>query len=369
MRISEKILAWWLGAMCTGLSCCFSFFLIWQHFLTFTNPDAQSKIIGIIWLVPIYSVDSWFGLRFKNAAIYLNLARDCYEGYALFLFLALMIELIGRGDEERVVQILNCGLVIKYPFPVSKIWREYKLPLDGREFLKWAKFWTLQYCVVKPSCAFLSVFLYLLGLYEEGSFDPRQGWIWLTVIESISVSLAFYSLVTFYMVLYEPLQPFEPLSKFLCIKGVLFVSFWQSLVLAILSYYGVFHARGGWTSKNVSVGIQDMLLCVEMTVLSLVHFYAFTTKPYKEGNIVPRSGNFLDDHFSHDSAVRDFNEVMPFLLPSWFTPGPAQSVTRQPNFEDEVNKTTQAYWVNGEGEEVEHLRTTLLPGTDEVTIN
>ncbi len=60
---------------------------------------------------------------------------------------------------------------------------------------------------------------------------------------------------------------------------------------------------------------------------------------------------------------------MPFLLPSWFTPGPAQSVTRQPNFEDEVNKTTQAYWVNGEGEEVEHLRTTLLPGTDEVTIN
>ncbi len=34
--------------MCTSLSCCFSFFLIWQHFMTFTNPDAQSKVCDVV---------------------------------------------------------------------------------------------------------------------------------------------------------------------------------------------------------------------------------------------------------------------------------------------------------------------------------
>ncbi len=33
--------------------------------------------------------------------------------------------------------------------------------------------------------------------------------------------------------------------------------------------------------RHNMVIIQDLLICVEMTALSLVHLYAFTTKPYK----------------------------------------------------------------------------------------
>ncbi len=60
-------------------------------------------------------------------------------------------------------------------------------------------------------------------------------------------------------------------------------------------------------------------------------------------------------------------QVMPFLLPSWFKPGPAQSVTRQPAVEDkEINSdsTQNAWWLNGEGEEMEHLRMALISSTD-----
>lgn len=38
--------------------------------------------------------------------------------------------------------------------------------------------------------------------------------------------------------------------------------------------------------------------------------------------------SLLEDHFAHYSALRDFNEVMPVLLPSHFRPGPAQSTER-----------------------------------------
>ncbi len=62
----------------------------------------QSKIIGILWMVPIYAVDSFVSLRFKNVALYVDMLRDCYEGYALYLFLALMVGYLGDGDEYKV---------------------------------------------------------------------------------------------------------------------------------------------------------------------------------------------------------------------------------------------------------------------------
>lgn len=67
------------------------------------NP--KSKIIGILWMVPIYAVDSFLSLRFKNVALYVDMLRDCYEGYALYLFLALMVGYLGDGDEYKVQQL------------------------------------------------------------------------------------------------------------------------------------------------------------------------------------------------------------------------------------------------------------------------
>lgn len=53
-------------------------------------------------MVPIYAVDSFVSLRFKEGALYVDMLRDCYEGYALYLFLALMVGYLGDGDEYKV---------------------------------------------------------------------------------------------------------------------------------------------------------------------------------------------------------------------------------------------------------------------------
>lgn len=44
---------------------------------------------------------------------------------------------------------------------------------------------------------------------------------------NLSVCYAFYCLGMFYYVLKSPLKPFDPVPKFLCIKAVLFMSYWQ----------------------------------------------------------------------------------------------------------------------------------------------
>lgn len=41
----------------------------------------------------------------QDAALYLDLMRDSYEGYVIYLFLALMIAYLGGGSDEKVVQV------------------------------------------------------------------------------------------------------------------------------------------------------------------------------------------------------------------------------------------------------------------------
>ena len=64
-----------------GLSACvLSFYLISKHNSNFTCPTIQSKINGILWMCPIYCIDSFLGLAFPSVAVYINLLRDLIGG-------------------------------------------------------------------------------------------------------------------------------------------------------------------------------------------------------------------------------------------------------------------------------------------------
>lgn len=61
----------------------------------------------------------------------------------------------------------------------------------------------------------------------QGDFSVTGGWLYISFAVNLSVCYAFYCLGMFYYMLKEPLKPFDPVPKFLCIKAVLFLSFWQ----------------------------------------------------------------------------------------------------------------------------------------------
>jgi hypothetical protein len=103
--------------------------------------------------------------------------------------------------------------------------------------LKQLEDWTWQFVIVRPVVSILIVILELLGWYE-GAIT----WI-CSIILNISVSLAMYSLILIYHVFHNELIPWKPLAKILCIKGVVFFSFWQvnlSLSLALSAQWFVF---------------------------------------------------------------------------------------------------------------------------------
>ena len=94
-------------------------------------------------------------------------------------------------------------------------------------FLRFCKQATLQFCVVKPVMAAATIVLQAFGKYHDGDFNIHSGYLYVTLIYNASVSLALYALFLFYFATRELLQPFEPVLKFLTVKAIIFLSFWQ----------------------------------------------------------------------------------------------------------------------------------------------
>lgn len=64
------------------------------------------------------------------------------------------------------------------------------------------------------------------GVYHEGTFDATSGWTYLIIFVNLSQFWAMYCLIMFYLVFKTELAPINPFSKFLCVKLVVFASFW-----------------------------------------------------------------------------------------------------------------------------------------------
>eukprot|EP01031_Cornospumella_fuschlensis_P049852 gene49852-61024_t len=88
------------AGLCSTVAVGVSTMLISQHLRNFTQPSIQAKIVAITYMIPIYSVDSFLGLLFPDISMYINLLRDCYEAYVLYLFLSLMLSYLGCDDDD-----------------------------------------------------------------------------------------------------------------------------------------------------------------------------------------------------------------------------------------------------------------------------
>lgn len=222
---------------------------IYHHLRWYTNPQEQRWIVRILFIVPIYATYSWISLMFfnsENVYIYFFTVRDCYEGesykgmhicflsatnylffaaFVIYNFLALCYEYL--GGEGNIMSEIR-GKPIKSSCLYGTCCLAGKTYTIG--FLRFCKQATLQFCLVKPLMAFIIIFLQSSGHYHDGDWSANTGYIYITIIYNISVSLALYGLYLFYFATRDLLTPFDPVLKFCTIKSVIFLSFWQGRV-------------------------------------------------------------------------------------------------------------------------------------------
>jgi hypothetical protein len=68
------------GVMVLG-TIVLSLRLVYLHLTHWYMPEVQKYVVRILWMVPIYAVQSWLSLRFHSSRIYIDTFRDLYEAY------------------------------------------------------------------------------------------------------------------------------------------------------------------------------------------------------------------------------------------------------------------------------------------------
>uniref|UniRef100_A0A3P8X2Q7 Transmembrane protein 184a n=1 Tax=Cynoglossus semilaevis TaxID=244447 RepID=A0A3P8X2Q7_CYNSE len=262
-----------------------TFHQIYTHLRSYTVPNEQRYIIRILLIVPVYSFDSWLSLLFisnDQYYVYFDSIRDCYEAFVIYNFLSLSFEYLG-GESAIMAEIRGK--------PIESSCLYGTCCLGGMSysigFLRFCKQATLQFCVVKPIMAVITIILQAFGKYHDGDFNVNGGYLYITIIYNFSVSLSLYALFLFFFATSDLLRPYEPVLKFLTIKSVIFLSFWQGMVLAILERCSVIpnalvidgNKVGAGT---VAAGWQNFIICIEMFFAAIALRYAFTCTVYQE---------------------------------------------------------------------------------------
>lgn len=261
--------------------------LIYLHFTHWYMPGVQKYVVRIILMVPIYAVQSWLSLRFHHARIYIDAIRDLYEAFVIASFVYYLIELL--GGEEAMVSILRqkaqrdpslaCHLS-NHTFPLSLVLEPWQL---GVEFMLQCKHGVLQYVVAKAGFTILTYVFQSLGMYGEGQFLWTSPYPYLAFFMNISVMYALYCLVKLFHAVQDELRypiDWHPLGKFLCVKGVVFFTWWQGVLIFYLKAHGVIEDIGSWTGDEVANGLIDYCICVEMVGFAIAHSFTFTYKEY-----------------------------------------------------------------------------------------
>lgn len=92
-----------------------------------------------------------------------------------------------------------------------------------------------------------------------------------------------YCVIQYYVQFKVALAYHRPGLKVIAIKGVIFISFWQSTAISVASTdLNIITANAKLAYPDISTGIPAMLLCVEMFLFSIIHIWAYPWNVYRQ---------------------------------------------------------------------------------------
>ncbi|KAI3717969.1 hypothetical protein L1987_69924 [Smallanthus sonchifolius] len=294
------------SSFCVLIALILSMYLIFEHLSAYNQPEEQKFLIGLILMVPVYALESFLSLLDSDAAFNYEIIRDCYEAFALYCFERYLIACLG-GEDNTIKFMESKSLIsssiplleesytygiVEHPFPLNFMLREWYL---GPDFYQAVKIGIVQYMILKLICGLLAMLFQFLGVYGEGKFEWGYAYPYLALVLNFSQSWALYCLVQFYSVIKDKLAPIKPLAKFLTFKSIVFLTWWQGVIIAFLFSMG---ALQGSLAQELKTRIQDYMICIEMAVAAVVHLYVFPAAPYKRGERCVRNVSVMADYAS-----------------------------------------------------------------------
>jgi Organic solute transporter Ostalpha len=223
---------------------------------------------------------------------------------------------LGRGNRNAVVNLLAAHADhLSPPFRLDYLCnrKPYENDRDmASAVLLQCQAFALQFVFMRPS---LTIAMFVLDKYEYygptgNPMDYRSPQFYIVGAQNLSVFIAFTGLMKFYHAVDKELAWCRPFAKFLCIKGVVFMTFWQGLAISLLANTT---DVGGANASAWAKSAQNFLICLEMLLFSIAHFYTFPTNEWEEGY---RASHESNSKFGDSIALGDFMNDLKLILRS-----------------------------------------------------
>lgn len=215
--------------MTSFFSVGISLYFMWLHFESPARHKLLRFIIRILAMVPIYAIEAFIGLVAYKQNFYITTVRQMYEAWAIYSFWGLFNELV-------VLSRKPLDMPAKHLWPCNHFLAPWNT--SERLFEHRVQGGVIQYVIVEMLTSLISLFCNIGGVYGDGEFSAKVAYPYIAFVVNCSQMYALYALVMYYLAVRKPLAEFNPGFKFICIKGIVFVSFWQGIVIAGFVYIG-----------------------------------------------------------------------------------------------------------------------------------
>ncbi|GAA6002268.1 hypothetical protein JCM10207_003155 [Rhodosporidiobolus poonsookiae] len=268
-------IGWVIAGATAAAATVITLFSVWKHARNYYNPKQQRQVLRIMFMPAVYAIVSFFSYRFFRSYTYYSVSVVIYESIVLAAFLMLLLQYVGESTDAQKA-VLKDKEKQKIPFPFWCIRYRPSKPY----FLHALKWSVLQYSLLRPLISIAEIICQAYDVLCPTAYSVYFAEVYLDSIDFVSISVALYGLICLYDLVKEQLAGKKPLSKFLCIKLVVMLTFYQSFIFSILESHGVIHATEFWTATNVSDGLNALCICCEMVLMSIAFAWAFNWKEY-----------------------------------------------------------------------------------------
>jgi len=305
----NSLMAYQFAGTFAILGSLISFWHMTSHIRKLNEPIVQRKIIAIMWMIPIYSVTSWLGLVFTQTYGFLSLIKDIYEAYVIYTFLSLLIAILGRGNRDSVIELLikhsdHLKPPLKLPFTSTQ---SFASPREkANAILDQCQLFCMQFVFLRPITSVVTV---IADSFNENRWELSMPQFYMMLMTNVSIFFAFTGLVRFYYAMKDELMWCNPFNKFLCIKGIVFMTFWQSVVISFIAHAIFENAEDELnpdeTATEWSKEAQSFLICLEMFAFAIAHCFVFPVEEWESG-YREKQQRKIKAKFGDSLALRDF---------------------------------------------------------------
>lgn len=282
------------------------------HLANYRKPFQQRLMLRIQLIVPLFALSCYCMITIPESVLVKYLIvplREVYEAFVIYTFFSLLTGML--GGERHIIIVTTGREPVQHPGFVRYLLPDLDIS-DLHTFLN-IKRGILQYVWLKPAMSFGILFFEAVGIYDMNDVSVTSVYLWVMILYNASVSLSLYCLAIFWKILWTDLKPYNPVGKFLCVKLIIFASYWQGILLAVLNFAGVL-PQSAATEKdnNIGLAIQNALLCVEMIPFAIGHWFSFSYVPFTVSHIPNGRLKFryaLRDMFGIRDLVNDFKQT------------------------------------------------------------